>query len=93
MKIQSQTIKSILESKGIKLLLRLLVCAFIALVAQNSWAISECLPAPKLPLPSGNVTIVDSVTELESAVANLTDNSTIIIKPGRYELNLSLIHI
>ena len=90
MKIQSQTIKPILGSKGIKFLSRLLFSVLISLVAQNSWAISACLSAPKLSSPSGNIIIVDSVAELESAVANLTDNSTIIIKPGRYELNTTL---
>ena len=51
---------------------------------------SDCLPAPKLAAPSGNIISVSSVNALESAVANLSDNTTIVIKPGRYELNTTL---
>jgi len=56
----------------------------------NAQAMSDCLPAPVLASPSGNIVSVDSVGALESAVANLADNTTIIIKPGRYELNTTL---
>lgn len=71
-------------------LTHLILCTLLSLINQHSWAMSDCLLAPTLPSPSGNIVNVDSVSTLESAVANLSDNTTILIKPGRYELNTTL---
>jgi hypothetical protein len=49
---------------------------------------SLCQP---LPLPTGTIVQVSTVGELQSAVANLTSNTTILIADGTYDLSNSLI--
>lgn len=46
----------------------------------------DCLGAPALAAPTGNVVNVSNVAELENAVNNLADNTTILISPGEYRL-------
>jgi hypothetical protein len=43
-------------------------------------------PAPPLPPPSGDVVHVSTVPQLQSAVAALASNTTILIAPGDYPL-------
>jgi hypothetical protein len=47
-------------------------------------------PAPPLPPPTGTVVTVATVAELESAVASLSSNTTILVQPGTYPLNAQL---
>jgi hypothetical protein len=49
----------------------------------NRPAASVC---PPLPPPSGNIVNVATVAALQSAVANLTSNTTILIADGTYDL-------
>lgn len=77
-------------SKSLILVL-LLGCCTASLYATSradsaySWA-NLCIAAPPLPLPGNRIINVDSEKELQSAVRNLMDNSTIVIEPGTYQL-------
>lgn len=44
-----------------------------------------------LPSPSGTIVNVDSVIGLQDAVENLSSNTTILIAPGDYDLNKTLV--
>jgi hypothetical protein len=46
--------------------------------------------APALPPPPANAIHVDTVAELQSAVANLQSNQTIVVHPGTYQLTRTL---
>jgi len=46
--------------------------------------------APPLPPPDNRVVSVGSISELNSALANAQPDTTIVIKPGRYELTNTL---
>src|SRR5262249_47034265 len=46
---------------------------------------------PPLPPPTGTVINVSTVSQLESAVANLQSNQTILIAPGTYNLTGTLV--
>ncbi len=48
-------------------------------------------PAPPLPPPSGPTVSVSSVSELEAAVDALTSGTTILVQPGIYQLDETLI--
>src|SRR5262249_10513670 len=48
-------------------------------------------PAPPLPPPSGPTVSVSSVSELEAAVDALTSGTTILVQPGVYQLDQTLI--
>lgn len=61
----------------------------MACVSQESLAI-PCLNKENLPSISGNVVNVSTEAELQSAISNLQDNSTIVIKAGTYNLSNSL---
>lgn len=47
-------------------------------------------PAPPLPAPTGNVVTVGTLAGLQSAVANLASNTTVLIQPGTYHLTGTL---
>ena len=51
---------------------------------------SECLPAPALPLTTRATQTVSNADELHRAVANLADNSTLLLRPGTYQLRGTL---
>jgi hypothetical protein len=46
--------------------------------------------APLLPPPPAGAIRVDTVAELEAAVANLQSNQTIVVEPGTYQLTRTL---
>ena len=46
--------------------------------------------APPLPAPSGNVVNVSTESQLQSAISNLTSNTTIVLAPGTYTLSKTL---
>jgi hypothetical protein len=56
-----------------------------------SLAAIEMPPAPPLPPPSGTVVSVDTVEELEDAVASVTSGTTILVAPGTYALTHPLV--
>lgn len=47
--------------------------------------------APKLPAPGGNVVRVSDVASLQAAVENLTPGTTVMIAPGEYRLEHTLL--
>ena len=51
---------------------------------------SQCLNAPNLAAPSGNIVSVMNVAELQLAIDNLQDDTTVLIEPGDYFLNQTL---
>lgn len=51
----------------------------------------SCRNAPALPAPSGSVIRVGSEPELQAAVAAATSGTTILIRPGTYNLSSTLI--
>jgi hypothetical protein len=46
--------------------------------------------APQLPPPPANAVHVDTVAELENAVANLQSGQTVVVAPGTYQLTRTL---
>ncbi len=50
----------------------------------------ECINAPIYPEPQNRTINVGSIDELNSAIANLQPNTTIVIRPGRYVLTRTL---
>jgi hypothetical protein len=59
------------------------------LTASAGWASWVEVP-PSLPAPSGRVVNVSTEAQLQSAVANLTSGTTVMIAPGIYHLSQSL---
>ncbi len=55
-------------------------------LSQSLQAESACLGAPPLAAPTGTVVNVSSAQELNSAINNLSDNTTILLEPGDYSL-------
>ncbi len=51
---------------------------------------SPWLGAPELPAPTGNVVNVANEAELQQAMNNLANNTTILIAPGTYNLSRTL---
>ncbi len=51
---------------------------------------SQCLSAPALPAPTGNIELVNGVTELHQVINNLQANTTVLLEPGDYVLNQTL---
>lgn len=51
---------------------------------------NNCLNAPALAAPTGLVVLVANVAELQLAVDNLQDNTTVLIEPGDYYLEETL---
>ena len=49
-----------------------------------------CVHAPPLPAPENRIVTVSSVKELNRAVLELRNNTTILIEPGRYQLTESI---
>ena len=47
-------------------------------------------PLPPPPPPSATVIHVDTVAELEAAVANLQSGQTVVVQPGTYQLTRTL---
>ena len=66
------------------------VLAFLVSLAlfsvSTAFAQSACLGAPALPPPTGNLVQVSTVSELQSAVSNVSESTTIVIAPGNYLL-------
>ncbi len=66
------------------------VLAFLVSLAlfsvSTAFAQSACLGAPALPPPTGNLVQVSTVSELQSAVSNVSEGTTIVIAPGNYLL-------
>ena len=62
--------------------------------AGTAWPAAAALvappPAPPLPPPSGNVVTVSTLAGLQSAVANLTSGTTVLVQPGTYHLTGTL---
>jgi hypothetical protein len=48
------------------------------------------IPAPLLPPPSGRIVHVSTAAQLQSAVASIESNTTIVIAPGTYALSAPL---
>ena len=70
----------------------------VLLIAAQAWGQESLLSGktpPPLPLPTGNVVRVYNVEELNTAVANLTAGTTIMIHPGEYKLTkiLRIYHV
>lgn len=69
----------------------LLGFAFLVFGLSNvAVAATPCLNKDKLPSVSGAIVNVSNVTELQSAISNLQDNTTILIKAGNYNLTTTL---
>jgi hypothetical protein len=51
---------------------------------------ADAPPLPPPPPPSSTVIHVDTVAELESAVANLQSGQTVVVQPGTYQLTRTL---
>src|SRR5262245_38460503 len=68
------------------------VCAVVAIgvFLPAAVAAAPARPAPPLPPPSGTIVNVSTETQLQSAVAALTSNTTILIAPGTYTLTKTL---
>ena len=71
----------------VKLILKLFIVQFAFSSASLVHAAEEhCVAAPPLPEPDNRVVTVSSVKQLNRAVQKLRNNTTIVIKPGRYQL-------
>lgn len=73
-----------------------LICCWLVLWVPGSGGVAaastggQCLAAPALPAPSGKVVRVNTVASLQSALANAREKTTIVIAPGRYQLQNTL---
>lgn len=61
-----------------------------AWLPQTSFAHTTCQSKANLPAISGTIVNVTNATELQSAVSNLQDNTTILLKAGTYNLSNTL---
>lgn len=69
----------------------LLGLAFIAAgLPVSAHAAAPCLNKDKLPAASGTIVNVATASELQTAVSNLQDNTTILLKAGTYNLTSTL---
>lgn len=68
----------------------LAVAVCCATFSQAAFALAPCRAKSELPAVSGTVVNVDTVGALESAVSNLQDGTTILLKPGVYNLSNTL---
>lgn len=75
---------------SIRLFLLASLGGLLSTVSVASADTPACLSAPALPAPSGQVVTVANVSQLNSAIASLSNSSTIVIKPGRYQLTTTL---
>ncbi|MCP5018254.1 MAG: hypothetical protein GY938_23700 [Ketobacter sp.] len=67
------------------------VLSFLLLMPVSVFAaVDPCLDRSSLPAASGTVVDVSSVSELNDAVSNLQNNSTIRLAPGTYSLSRTL---
>lgn len=64
--------------------------AMLFCFTQTSFAQAPCQSLSDLPAISGTVVNVSNVTELDFAVSNLQDNTTILLKAGNYNLTNTL---
>jgi len=53
-------------------------------------AATPCIDAPEKTFTQQNTVIVDSVASLESAIRNLVEDTTVLIRPGEYRLTTTL---
>ncbi|KAA3638283.1 MAG: hypothetical protein DWP95_12980 [Proteobacteria bacterium] len=60
------------------------------LFTSTAWSAINCLQAPTLESPSGNIVTVSNVQQLHQAIDNLQANTTVLIQPGDYVLNKTL---
>ncbi len=56
----------------------------------QSTGTENCLAAPPLAAPSGNIVAVNNVSELHQAANNLQAGTTLLLSPGDYHLNHTL---
>lgn len=69
----------------------LLLFAFVISVPSTFAQTVACLDAPRLPHPEQNVVRVSTVGQLQSAVNNASNGTTILIAPGNYPLAGTLV--
>jgi len=69
------------------LVLILLISSALVFPASSAEAAAQCL---SLEVPDGPTVVVDTVPELQQAVANLASGSTILIADGTYDLTNTL---
>src|SRR3989442_12734076 len=70
-----------------------LTCVLLLAVALGSPKILHgrpATPAPPLPPPTGTIVNVSTEAQLQTAVQQLTSNSTIVLAPGTYQLTNTL---
>src|SRR5262245_39930318 len=68
---------------------RVLVC-IVAVLLPVAAAARPARPAPPLPAPSGTVVNVPTEPQLQTAMASLKSNTTIVLAPGTYVLTRTL---
>ena len=71
------------------LLLLLLTANANPALAQNN-AATSCIAAPQLPPPPADSIRVSTDQELQWAIGNIEDNTTIVIAPGTYNLTATI---
>jgi hypothetical protein len=62
----------------------------VTLGAAAAAPLTRACQAPPLPPPAGQVVSVATVAQLQSAVAGLASNTTVLIQPGTYHLTSTL---
>ena len=70
---------------------KLLFIPLAILAALSSVGQISAKTAPALPTPEGNVVNVNDVASLQAAVENLTPGTTVMIAPGEYRLEHTLL--
>lgn len=70
--------------------LALIYCLTLFANSSTASGVSGCLNAPILPAPTGNIVAVMNVDQLQLAIDNLQDDTTVLLEPGDYYLNQTL---
>ena len=71
-----------------------IVTCLLGVVGVSTATGSACLSAPPTSPPAGQIVNVSTEPQLQSAISNLTNNTTIVLAPGDYYLTntLNIIH-
>jgi hypothetical protein len=62
----------------------------LLLMTSTAAAAGPAIPPAPLPAPTGTIVNVSTVAQLQSAVASMASNRTIVIAPGTYNLTATL---
>jgi len=80
------------QVKALCAITKIACCILLVMVSlpTSVHAVLPCIDAPKKAFADQNTVVVDSVANLQAAVANLSNNTTVLIKPGNYLLTKTL---